>query len=283
MKLAIINDEVSQSLNAVISLSTAHAFHGVEIRSVWNTPPHRLNHDQCDRVRQMLADAGLVVAGYAPPVFKTPLPTNPASIADAVDSLRSALDLAVRLGSPSLRIFTFFRDGEPNPRAAAEMARSILRRVDIPETVQLNVETGTRTNTPDAATTYEFMEALDDARVGVLWDPGNGVFSGYAQGRDVLAEYALLRPFIRHVHVKDPAGRSGYVELGHGDISWPVVLDRLRADGYAGFLSLETHWRIGRVLTPHQRDEPWGDAFSADGEDASARCMKQLAQWVGVR
>ncbi|MFD1052057.1 hypothetical protein ACFQ1S_44050, partial [Kibdelosporangium lantanae] len=51
-------------------------------------------------------------------------------------------------------------------------------------------------------------------------------------------------------------------------------------DGYTGWLSLETHWRIGRVLTQQQRDTPWGKEFSDGGYEASVECMRQLDKLV---
>ena len=61
--------------------------------------------------------------------------------------------------------------------------------------------------------------------------------------RGSLKPRPVAAPLIRHVHVKDPAGHSGYVRLGDGDLPWPRILAALAASGYAGWVSLETHWR----------------------------------------
>jgi hypothetical protein len=42
------------------------------------------------------------------------------------------------------------------------------------------------------------------------------------------------------------------------------------SDGYSGWLSLETHWRPGRILNAMERDYPWGDSFSKGGRDGCA-------------
>lgn len=181
------------------------------------------------------------------------------------------------LGAPFVRIFTFYREGDPDPRRAANAAREVLDGVPA-DRVPLVVETGMRTNSPTMRHTLEFLDALGDDRLGVLWDPGNSVFSGWDPA-PFPQDYALGRDRIRHVHVKDPNGRDGYVRLGDGDLPWPAILTRLAEDGYRGWLSLETHWRIGREpLTQRQRDEPWGEEFTAGGFEASSQCMRLLRE-----
>lgn len=52
-----------------------------------------------------------------------------------------------------------------------------------------------------------------------------------------------MRPFVRHVHFKDITrledGSYRYVITG--DIDWAGQLAALRHDGYAGYISVETH------------------------------------------
>lgn len=276
MRLAVIGDEVSQRLPEVVRAATGTGFDGVEVRSLENTPPHRLTDEQLDRTCDTLRAAGLAVAGFSPPVFKAPLPRTSADLDAAGALLRHCLDQAVRLGAPHMRVFTFFRDGDPDPLAAARAARQVLDGVDSP--LPLVVETGTRSNSPTLQLTLRFLDALGRDDIGVLWDPGNSIFSGWD---DLPApdEYRLGRDRIRHVHVKDPDGTRGYVRLGDGMLDWAQLLAQLAADGYQGWVSLETHWRTGRALTARQRDEPWGEDFSADGYQASVECMRLLAQW----
>jgi hypothetical protein len=53
----------------------------------------------------------------------------------------------------------------------------------------------------------------------------------------------------------------------------------LAAQGYDGWVSLETHWRLDRVLTGPERDEPWGPGISGGGLEASRICMEVLNGW----
>ncbi|MEV4807855.1 sugar phosphate isomerase/epimerase [Nonomuraea sp. NPDC049421] len=275
MKLAVIGDEISQDHAVVTRTAARLGFDGVEIRSVAQCPPHLLDDDALAGIRRTLLNAGLAVAGFAPPVFKQDLPGTDRELAAAERVLLRAVEQAGLLGAPHVRIFSFYRDGDPDPAAAAAVAGELLAAV--PPEVRLLVETGTRTNTPTIAHTMDFLDRLGRAGTGVLWDPGNIVFSGW--GGDPARDYERARALIGHVHVKDPDGTRRYVRLGDGDVDWPAILSRLAEDGYAGYLSLETHWRRSKELTPHERDHPWGEAFSAGGFPASVECMEVLRSW----
>ncbi len=270
MKLAVIGDEVAQDIEVVAEVAAASGAVGVEIRSVADRAPGMLTRPELRRIRNVLAAKGLSVAGYAPPALKCPLPITDEDYAAVAGDLHKFTEQAAVLGAPHVRIFTFWRDGEPDPVGAARAAARLLSQVrsDIP----LVVETGTRTNTPTMRHVLEFLEALSFPGLGILWDPGNSVFSGWDPA-PFPDDYAAGRTLIRHVHVKDPAGRNGYVRIGSGDLPWAAILHRLAEDGYAGYLSLETHWRIGRVLSAQERDTPWGEAFSHGGRAASAECL----------
>ncbi|MFE1877756.1 sugar phosphate isomerase/epimerase family protein [Streptomyces sp. NPDC059496] len=278
MKLAIISDEVDQDLERAAAETVRQGFGGLEIRSVGGTPPHLMDDAQLSAVRDTVSHHGLAVAGFDPPALKCALPRTDAEFTAVRDLLADSIRRAGLLGAPFVRIFTFFREADPDPKGAAKAAREVLdglSRGDVP----LLVETGTRTNSPTMRHTLEFLDALGDDTLGVLWDPGNSVFSGWDPA-PFPEDYAAGREHIRHVHVKDPDGRAGYVRLGDGDLPWREILSALAADGYEGWLSLETHWRIGRVLTANQRDEPWGEAFSAGGFEASSTCMRLLREMV---
>jgi sugar phosphate isomerase/epimerase len=86
------------------------------------------------------------------------------------------------------------------------------------------------------------------------WDPGNAAARGEKAYPDGYAK--LPKDRIGHVHCKDvvPAGQAGaggsasrnkteWAAMGTGVIDWLGQFRALKQDGYAGALSLETHWR----------------------------------------
>lgn len=276
-RLSIISDELTQDFARAAAQTAESGLGGLEIRSADGVAPHRMDDAQLTGIRETVAAHGLEITGFCPPALKCALPHADGEIAAVRDLLADALRRAELLGAPYVRIFTFYRDGDPDPRHAADVASEVLD--GLTGRIPLLVETGTRTNSPTMRHTVEFLDALGDDALGILWDPGNTVFSGWDPS-PYPEDYAIGRDRIRHVHVKDPDGQAGYVRLGDGDLPWPEILATLAHDGYAGWLSLETHWRIGRVLTAAQRDEPWGEPFSADGFEASVACMRILRELV---
>jgi sugar phosphate isomerase/epimerase len=278
MRLALISDELSQDIGLAAAEASTAGFAGLEIRSAGGVPPHLMTDEQLGVVRCAVTGRGLAVAGFDPPALKCALPTTNAEIDAARGLIVDSVRRAVLLGAPFVRIFTFYRNGDPDPVTAAKVAGEVLDGVPMGQ-VPLLVETGMRTNTPTMRHTLRFLDELGDDRLGVLWDPGNSVFSGWDEA-PFPDDYRAGRERIRHVHVKDPDGQRAYVRLGDGDLPWPAMIAALADDRYQGWLALETHWRIGRTLTQAQRDEPWGEAFTAGGLEASRTCMRLLRDMV---
>lgn len=280
MHASVLSDEISQDLAVAVTTAVEAGFDGLEIRSVDGCPPHRLPDAALAEIRRTVTGAGLAVSAFCPPGLKEPLPAGPAERAAATAVVQRAVEQARLLGAPAVRIFSFYRDGPvPEPERAAAVARAVLAPVELPPGVRLVLETGTRSNTPTVATATRFLAALGDPGVGILWDPGNTAFSGFDPS-PWPGDFAAAPGRIAHVHVKDPQGTARYVRLGDGDLPWPRILRGLAEAGYDGWLTLETHWRQDRELTPAERDEPWGDGVSAGGLQASRECMAVLASWL---
>lgn len=278
MRLCVINDEISQDLATSLTLCRKHRFSAIEIRSVDNTPPHELSLNRCREIREHANSEGVEIAAFASAVFKAELSGSQYDVDRQVGLLENAMERAQVLSCRTIRIFSFFRAGEPNIAKATDLINEVLRKTDTSE-FELALETGTRTNCPTAALAESIVVSLDTSNIGLLWDPGNTVFSGFGDASGTYGLDDIGKRSLKHVHVKDPDGTARYVRLGEGSIDWPKILRRLVERNYEGFLSLETHWRPNRELTPQQRDTPWGDEFSRGGLEASDQCMEAMVSW----
>lgn len=278
MKLAAIGDEISQDLDIALALVRTQGFDGIEIRSVWNTPPHRLTAEQCGRIRSRVEAAGVELVAYDSPAFKHPLPRTHREREVTVRLLEDSLAVARALGGPAVRVFSFYREGPARPEVAAEAMAAALDRVDCSGLLLL-LENGTRTNSPTAADLATLLELLAPQPLGALWDPGNAAFSGL-EAVPAPDSARRLGRCLGLVHVKDPRGSRCYTRLGDGDLPWGAIVAGLRAAGFAGYLSLETHWRVGRELSAAERDRPWGEAFSRGAYVPTAICMEALRRLV---
>jgi sugar phosphate isomerase/epimerase len=99
----------------------------------------------------------------------------------------------------------------------------------------------------------------------VVWDPANALVAGeipFPEG------YRRLPPArVGHVHAKDCRIENGcpvWQPLGEGSVDWKGQVAALEADGYGGWISLETHW-----------GGPGGDKH--EGSRICARNLRRLA------
>jgi len=130
----------------------------------------------------------------------------------------------------------------------------------------------------------EFLNHLPKSpQLGVVWDPCNVL---YLDGTNdpVHTDFPMIADRLCHVHIKD-ARREGdraaktCVEVGTGAIDFPEQFSALKAEGYRGWITLETHWR-SIPLDPQSQHLPAGYAFSANAEPASRVCMAHLQRLV---
>jgi sugar phosphate isomerase/epimerase len=141
------------------------------------------------------------------------------------------------------------------------------------------VENGTRSHAPTSVELAVIMEHLTGLNCGALWDPGNAEFSGGSVG-SVENNYDVIRPWLHHVHVKDPYYQSHYVKVGQGTVPWKRILNILNEERFAGWISLETHWRPDAALPRRLLDSPHGEEFSAGGVEASRQCLRVVIEMI---
>jgi sugar phosphate isomerase/epimerase len=86
----------------------------------------------------------------------------------------------------------------------------------------------------------DIVETVGSPSLRLAWDSANFVQVGVAHPFD--DGYALLRPHLEYLQVKDALSATGEVTpAGEGDGQVLETLTALRDDGYAGFASLEPH------------------------------------------
>lgn len=192
-------------------------------------------------IRQRASDSGLIIAGLVPYTKDMNHP-DAAARAKAVADLKAAVDVAVALDCPALRVF----GGHEVPPAAQGTALGWLGE-SLREAgeyagaggVQLNVENHMDTMATSAEMTMAIVRAVDLPNVGVLYDQANLAFMNTEVYEMAVA---LQGPRIQHVHVKDfmwDGTQRVAAVLGHGIIPWAQIVSALMHLGYDGFYSLE--------------------------------------------
>ncbi len=154
---------------------------------------------------------------------------------EALAEGRAAMDLCADMGIPAIRVFGDMLL-KPLEQSVDLIASGIAQLCEHDRRVNVLLETHGDYNTQE--TLGPVIGALKGhANFGILWDVAH---TDRAYGDDYLPVYRMMRPYIRHMHIKDH--RRAGMELclcGEGDIPIPKIVRTLREDGYSGVFSLE--------------------------------------------
>lgn len=286
MKTAIITDEVSQELDDVLRFARDFQLDGLEIRSLWNKPPHQLSDDEVALIKEKCAEGGLAICGIASPVFKCDIEKDEELDAH-VEIFKRCLHLATVWNAPVIRVFTGWRranNRELFPRIAEAFRKKLLPLAE-GKPVILGLENEYSTNVANGEEAAAFLQELSADDVKLVWDPCNILYMPDSSD-PFEVDYPQVKGKIGHYHVKDATRRPGAnppaesTALGDGQARLKETLEALHQDGYRGWVSLETHWRIEQKLDEGVTRSPMGAGFSAGAEPASRECMKRLKGWL---
>lgn len=282
-RISVISDEVSQDYERVILFAREHNLAGIELRSVGGKAFKDLSNDDIISIAARTKEAGLEIPAVATPVFKCRLDDS-AEIARHMDLFKRSVEVAYTLGAGIVRVFAFLRQEEPTRRdtliRAADRFRILLGAMD-GSGICIGLENEATTLVCTGSETRVFLDALNCPEVGLVWDPCNILYvPGTTQ--PTVDDYALVADRVVHVHIKDAIRTPeqlprNCVELGQGSLDLPAQFAGLKRNGYAGWISLETHWRM-KSLTPDEQHLPAGYAFSANAEEPTRICLHHLKQ-----
>jgi sugar phosphate isomerase/epimerase len=283
--LAVITDEFTQDFARAARTAVELGFSGLEVRTAWNKNVVDLDDDQIRELGRISDAAGLRIVCIASPVFKCTHPDGGAiddrfqqdafqaahSFEDQDRVLRRAIQVALALNAPLIRVFSFWRTTEP-ARLFGRIVESLARAIDLAarHDLAIGLENEHACNIATGAEAAPVLRTLDAPHFGLVWDPGNSYTAGAVPFPD---DYSLLPAGrILHVHAKDgvrddAAHRVIWGPLGEGRVRWREQIAALARDGYQGAISVETHWT-----------GPGGDKF--EGSRICARNLKQMVESI---
>jgi sugar phosphate isomerase/epimerase len=232
-------DEISPDLDEQLDTLVMESIRQMELRSVWNTNVLDLTDDELRKVESATSDRGVGVSSIGSPIGKVPI-TDP--FGPHLQRFGRALHAADVMEAPYVRVFSFFvPDGhEPGIYKDEVLERmSVLANEAQSAGVTLLHENEKEIYGDIPVRCAQILFGVDSTALRAAWDAANFVQCGvrpYAEG------YALLRPYIEYVHVKDAlAGSRRVVPAGEGDGEMEETLSALHASGFDGFFSLEPH------------------------------------------
>ena len=245
IRLSAFADEISPDLDEQIAVLSSEHIHFLDLRSVEKTNVLDLTDQQVARIKETLDAHGIGVAAIGSPIGKVPIDS---SFDEHLHRFERAITLARVLQTPYIRIFSFYppatKEGRDDSSAVnpAEYRDEVLRRLREMTARAAGVillhENEKDIYGDTIARCVDLLQSCGSPQFQAAFDPANFIQCGQTPYPDA---YDALRPWLQYVHVKDALPDGNVVAAGEGVARWPELLQRLRADGYDGFLSLEPH------------------------------------------
>jgi sugar phosphate isomerase/epimerase len=303
LQLSVIGDEIGPSLDEMISFAHEHGLKRLDMRTVGGRSLLGMKTEEVIQISRTLENAGITVPAFVSPAFKWRAPDRPVSAAKVdfafdpdqcpvEDWVSHAMQIAVILGAPHMRIFSYLRYGGFRP-LDLETTDDLGQLLGLAAhyDVALQLENEPVCNVGNIAELAAFFregeerkrkakeqneeEQFEEPRNSALEEsiylrPLVDIANAWSTGeRPSDADIAVLAPLTTAIHLKDrdlSANRT--VPLGDGDVPWPKELKRLLSGVKAKevLASIETH-------CPH------------DGRNATARSLaglRRIADEIGV-
>lgn len=251
----------------LLALGASH----IEVRSAWGVNVVELSDAQLAELKGILDASGMKVSAVASPIGKVDA-SLPA--AHEVERLRRIIEVAKALDTKYIRMFSFFRAEDKSPEdirdAVMERLTLLAGEAEAAGVVLIHEnEKDIYGDTPERA--LDILETVNSPALRAAWDNANFVQVGVKPYTDA---YAMLRPYLEYLQVKDAIAGSGeVVPTGRGDGQLVETLTALSQDGYTGFASLEPHLAAQHELGGFSGPEAFGEA---------ARAFRAATDAIGV-
>jgi sugar phosphate isomerase/epimerase len=271
--LSGFGDEIDQDPVVQVAVLQALGARHIEVRSAWGVNIVDLDGDSLDRLAGVFRERSVGVSAVASPIGKVDVSLP---VEYELERLGRAIAAARRLGTRYIRIFSFFRaEGVAVESIRDDVLLRMRALADLAEQSDVVLlhenEKDIYGDTPERV--LDVIEAVGSDSLRVAWDSANFVQVGVARPFD--DGYAMLRPHLEYLQVKDAVSATGEVRAaGEGDGQLLETLTALRDDGYAGFASLEPHLTDVNALGGFSGPEAFGRA---------GRAFRALTDQIGVR
>jgi L-ribulose-5-phosphate 3-epimerase len=282
IRLGAITDEFSPDIEVALDAMSAVGMTGVELRTISGRNIVDFPDSDIEAIVASVQRRRMEIVSIASPLLKCVLPDGPPvddrfrqdvfgspfTFEDQPRLARRAFAIARLTGARIIRVFSYWRTVDP-PRCEDRIAAALhaLAEEGATHDVTIGLENEYACNVGTAAESARLLQRLAHGHLQLIWDPANAFILGdtpYPDGYRLLPHERIV-----HVHVKDCVMRDGHAvwgPIGEMGIDWAGHIGELARAGYAGWLSLETHWK----------------GASGDKLEASVICAQRLRALVAA-
>ncbi len=269
--LSGFGDEIDADPDVQLDVLAEIGASQIEVRSAWGVNVADFDDARTAQLRAVLDRRGFTASAVASPIGKVDV-TLP--VEHEVQRLQRVIRVADGLGTPCIRIFSFYRDGALSHAevrdAVLERMRALADTAAAAGVVLLHEnEKGIYGDTPDHV--LDLVESVGSGALRLAWDNANFVQVGSTPFTD---GWHLLHEYVDYLQVKDARAGSGeVVPAGEGDGELLETLTALRDAGYSGVASLEPHLASAHEL---------GGFSGPDAFRTAAAAFRTLTDRIGV-
>ncbi len=282
MQLAVVTDEIDTDLAHALDVMLEYGVRGAELRGLWDKNIADAPPEYWQRAKALLDARGMHVVGLASPFYKCDLPgvsvegeagplhsATARGLGEQIALLEHCFDAARFFGTNTVRVFSFWKRGTLTPEIEEQIVDAFAEPAAMAARagMTLGLENEHACYLGTGAQTARVLEEINSPHVRAIWDPGNAFMDGE---QPFPTGYEAIKDFVVHVHIKDAHVPTGsltpkWARVGAGQIDYKGQFAALKASGYAGYVSLETHWA------------------GAEGKEASSRaCLEVLRDLAGA-
>lgn len=257
MRLCVITDEISQDLGHALAVMAEYGCTDAELRNIYDKYIVDADEELLAKAEAEIKRYGMNVPCIDTPLFKCDLDgTGDATGAthgakertmdDQMHLLQRSIDLCKRFDAPYIRIFSFWRRGSMTPDIEDRIASALVQPAEVAERagVTLLLENEHACYLGTGKETARVIEKIGSPALKMVWDPGNAFMAGE---QPFPSGYEAAAPHTEHIHIKDgrvnEGGKLEWTVVGEGEIDYVNQFKALKAAGYAGAISLETHFK----------------------------------------
>ena len=227
-------DEASKFIDGQIEAMKRNSLLGLEIRNVDGENISKITKEKAKEVKKKLDDAGFAVWSLGSPFGKIKLHED---FEAHLELFKKGLENAHILGAKKIRLFSFYMPkGEDPAPYRDEVISRLSRFVELAEGsgIVLCHENEKGIYGDLAARCVQIHEALPSLKA--VFDPANFVQCG----QDTKEAFALLKPYMEYMHIKDALADGQVVPAGKGAGNLKYLLENCPCDT----LVLEPHLKV---------------------------------------
>jgi len=245
LKVCTITDEISRDPDTALEIATDWGIRHFELRYLFDRRVPDIQPFTRERLRNLLTQYNADIVAISPGLFKCSIEDTSDIKSHLSDRLPRSIDLAKDLGTNLIIIFGFIGDANKYDKYFGLAVRYLSKAADLAaeRNIFLAIENEPICLADTGERTARLVEAVHRSNLLINWDPGNA----YVVGEKPSVGYSHVKKFLAHIHIKDcivdnKTGRAKFVPLGNGEIKLFEQLEKVRANAYDGFVSIETHF-----------------------------------------